>query len=94
MKMNKFLGVLATIVLGLTFSQAQQQPRDANGASGASASGPAPVSQTQDTRNDHDYGWIGLLGLVGLAGLLGRKRDVTRHDTGRSEHTSNMRRVA
>ena len=86
MKMNKVMAALATVVLGLTLSHAQQQPTDNNGS--------APVSQTQDTRSGHDYGWVGLLGLVGLAGLLGRKRDVGRHDSGRSDQTSNMRRVA
>jgi hypothetical protein len=83
--MKKASAILATILLGLTLSFAQQ-PRD--------NSGPAPVSQTQDARSDHDWGWIGLLGLLGLAGLMGRKRDTTRTDSRRDERVGDIRRVA
>lgn len=86
MMMKKFSAALATVVLGLTLSHAQQ-PRD--------ASGPAPVSQTQDANTNHDWGWIGLLGLVGLAGLMGRRRDTTtRMNNKRDDRVGETRRVA
>src|SRR5437764_15490638 len=86
MMKKKLSAVLATVVLGLTLSHAQQ-PRD--------PSGPAPVSQTQGANTNHDWGWIGLLGLVGLAGLMGRKRDTTtRMNNKCDDRSENARKLA
>ena len=85
MIVRKLSAALATVVLGLTLSHAQQT-RDPNGQ--------APVSQTQDASSDHVWGWIGLLGLLGLAGLLGRKKDTTQMGNKRDERAGDIRRVA
>ncbi|GAC1438760.1 MAG: hypothetical protein NVS1B11_34990 [Terriglobales bacterium] len=73
--MNKYVWVLATLVLGVSLSSAQTS--DTSPTSDPNRSGATTATRTDESApRDHNWGWIGLLGLAGLGGLRGRRTEI------------------